>query len=393
MGPSTEKGTWFGSSLCSPATLRSPGTFGPGLRGSLQASSRTRSPPSDLRVWLQVWLPACWLRFDWGGLAPTGRLFRVLVYIPTSSPTGIAWSLLSAETLGAEAVVHAYKDLAEVEQAFRVMKGFALEVGPIRHRLDERVRAHVFLCMLAHYVRWHMEEALAPMLLTDHDPQGGVHLVGTSSDQILYILPSPDPAGRTALRLSALEFLDRLAKVLPPPRIHRHRYHGVFAPNAPLRPLVTARAPEDNALAAQVPGLPFPATPTVSPPKSEAPAPQPPDTGPSRPSKWAALLARIYEVFPLVCPTCQMPLTFIAFLTEPEPITHILSHIGELTSPPLIHPARGPPQTQFAMGPGQPEQDEVAQESFPDDLDQSPEFDPAEPEPVPEDDFDQNSGA
>jgi hypothetical protein len=52
------------------------------------------------------------------------------------------------------------------------MKGFALEVGPIRHRLEERVRAHVFLCMLARYVRWHMEKALAPMLLTDHDPRG-----------------------------------------------------------------------------------------------------------------------------------------------------------------------------------------------------------------------------
>jgi hypothetical protein len=74
--------------------------------------------------------------------------------------------------LGAEEVVQAYKDLSEVEQAFRVMKGFALEVGPIRHRLEERVRAHVFLCMLAHYVRWHMERALAPLLLTDHDPQG-----------------------------------------------------------------------------------------------------------------------------------------------------------------------------------------------------------------------------
>jgi hypothetical protein len=79
---------------------------------------------------------------------------------------------VSAETLGAEAVVQAYKDLSEVEQAFRVMKGFALEVGPIRHRLEERVRAHVFLCMLAYYVRWHMEKALAPMLLVDHDPEG-----------------------------------------------------------------------------------------------------------------------------------------------------------------------------------------------------------------------------
>ncbi len=60
-----------------------------------------------------------------------------------------------------------------MEKAFRVMKGFALEVGPIRHRLEERVRAHVFLCMLAYYVRWHMEKALAPLLLTDHDPEGG----------------------------------------------------------------------------------------------------------------------------------------------------------------------------------------------------------------------------
>ena len=80
---------------------------------------------------------------------------------------------VSSETLGAEEVVRAYKDLSEVEQAFRVMKGFALEVGPIRHRLEERVRAHVFLCMLAYYVRWHMEKRLAPMLFTDHDPEGG----------------------------------------------------------------------------------------------------------------------------------------------------------------------------------------------------------------------------
>ncbi|MGD2123444.1 MAG: IS1634 family transposase [Gemmatimonadota bacterium] len=79
---------------------------------------------------------------------------------------------VSAETLGAGEVVRAYKDLSEVEQAFRVMKGFALEVGPIRHRLEERVRAHVFLCMLAYYVRWYMEKALAPLLLTDHDPGG-----------------------------------------------------------------------------------------------------------------------------------------------------------------------------------------------------------------------------
>jgi hypothetical protein len=222
-----------------------------------------------------------------------------------------------------------------------------------------------------------------------------LHLVGSRSDQILYVLPAPDPAGRTALRLSALEFLDRLAKILPPPRIHRHRYHGVFAPNAPLRPLVTERAHQDNALAAQtsVPHLPFPVTPTASPPMPEPSPHHPPDTVASRSSKWAALLARIYEVFPLICPSCQSPLTFISFLTHPDPITQILAHIGEPTSPPLIHPARGPPQTEFEMGPGSVEAEEVAQESLPDDLDQTPDFDPVEPEPIPEDDLDQSWGA
>jgi hypothetical protein len=86
-------------------------------------------------------------------------------------------------------------------------------------------------------------------------------------------------------------------------------------------------------------------------------------------------------VFPLICPTCQVPLTFIAFLTDPEPITQILAHIGEPTSPPLIHPPRGPPQTELAMGRAGAEAEEAAQGSFPDDLDQTPQFDPASRNP------------
>jgi len=217
-----------------------------------------------------------------------------------------------------------------------------------------------------------------------------LHLVGGCSDQILYLLPGPDPAGRTALRLSALEFLDRLAAILPPPRIHRHRYHGVFAPNAPLRPLVTQRAQQDNALAAQTfsPDSTLPGRPPAPPPQPETPASQPPDTSPSQTSKWAALLARIYEVFPLICPSCQTPLTFIAFLTDPEPITRILIHIGEPTSPPLIHPARGPPQAEFHLDEFHAEErdEEMELPRVPDGIDQTPEFDPAESEPVPEDD-------
>jgi len=74
-----------------------------------------------------------------------------------------------AETLDTGAAVLAYKSLSQVEHAFRSLKTMDLDVRPIHHRLAERVRAHVFLCMLAYYVTWHMHQALAPMLFEDHD--------------------------------------------------------------------------------------------------------------------------------------------------------------------------------------------------------------------------------
>ncbi len=75
------------------------------------------------------------------------------------------------EDLGAEAVVGSYKSLSAVERAFRTEKT-DLEVRPIHHRAPDRVRAHVFLCMLAYYVQWHMRQALAPLLFEDHDRAG-----------------------------------------------------------------------------------------------------------------------------------------------------------------------------------------------------------------------------
>jgi hypothetical protein len=75
-----------------------------------------------------------------------------------------------AEMLDAAAVVSTYKSLAQVERAFRSVKTVDLEVRPVHHRLAGRVRAHVFLCMLAYYVLWHMRKALAPLLFDDHDP-------------------------------------------------------------------------------------------------------------------------------------------------------------------------------------------------------------------------------
>jgi len=73
--------------------------------------------------------------------------------------------------MDAEQTVKAYKNLSSVEQAFRSIKSVDLKVRPIFHRLANRVKAHVFLCMLAYYVEWHMRQALAPILFDDHNKE------------------------------------------------------------------------------------------------------------------------------------------------------------------------------------------------------------------------------
>ena len=78
---------------------------------------------------------------------------------------------LPKETFDDAATVHSYKSLAFVERAFRCIKTVDLQVRPVYHRLADRVRAHVFLCMLAYYLEWHMRQRLAPMLFDDTDKE------------------------------------------------------------------------------------------------------------------------------------------------------------------------------------------------------------------------------
>lgn len=73
------------------------------------------------------------------------------------------------EQLTADNTVRTYKSLSQVERTFRTLKGIDLLVRPIRHRTEERVPAHIFLCMLAYYVEWHMRRALAPILFEDDE--------------------------------------------------------------------------------------------------------------------------------------------------------------------------------------------------------------------------------
>ena len=147
------------------------------------------------------------------------------------------------------------------------------------------------------------------------------------------------PGQHGVVDLEPFEFLDRLADLVPPPRRHRHRYHGVFAPNHPLRPAVTALAIGNLGR------------------RTDAAAPLPLGEGPGEGTRnheqprshdtsriaWAKLIARVAETFPLACPACGGDIRLIAFITDPAPIRKILLHLGEPLEPPPRAPARGPP--------------------------------------------------
>ena len=114
--------------------------------------------------------------------------------------------------------------------------------------------------------------------------------------QLVYHLPKSGADGKTAPPLTPLEFLDRIAALVPPLRKHRHRYHGLLAPNSPLRPAVTACAgqPPEPSRSSVPTGKDTPASSEVAETRRQSPACY----------SWAALIARIYQVLPLLCPEC-----------------------------------------------------------------------------------------
>src|SRR5262249_45679270 len=101
-----------------------------------------------------------------------------------------------AEAINTADTVRAYKSLARVERAFRCLKTTDLEIRPIFHWLSPRVRAHVFLCMLAYYVEWHLRQALAPMLFDDHDRAAGEACAPRRSQRQSRRRPPPAKPGK-----------------------------------------------------------------------------------------------------------------------------------------------------------------------------------------------------
>jgi hypothetical protein len=104
------------------------------------------------------------------------------------------------KALAADDVVGAYKGLARVERAFRSLKTVDLHIRPIHHWLAPRVRAHVFLCMLACHVEWHMRERLKPMLFDDDDPAAAA---GGRASIVAPAQPSPAARRKRASKVTA----------------------------------------------------------------------------------------------------------------------------------------------------------------------------------------------
>jgi hypothetical protein len=107
---------------------------------------------------------------------------------------------LEDKALAAANVVGAYKGLARVERAFRSLKTVDLHLRPIHHWLAPRVRAHVFLCMLACHVEWHMRERLKPMLFDDDDPAGAAR---ERASIVAPAQPSPAALRKRASKVNA----------------------------------------------------------------------------------------------------------------------------------------------------------------------------------------------
>lgn len=192
-----------------------------------------------------------------------------------------------------------------------------------------------------------------------------------NENTLVYNLRRPTVDGRTELLLTPLELLDQLAQLVTPPRLHKHRYCGLLAPNAALRAAVTASAGPAGATlqllqqARSSMGLPSAKEqPATSPAAADLPSPL--STLRRAAARcWALLLVRIYECLPLRCPKCGEPMRIIAFVLERPTIERILDHIGEPTRPPEVLPARSPPQgwlpfDQTPPGAAWPELDQTA---------------------------------
>lgn len=152
-------------------------------------------------------------------------------------------------------------------------------------------------------------------------PLSNDRLAWTPEGKVRYELPRPRSDGTSAIQFQPLELIEKLAALVPRPRAHLVRYHGILAPNAALRPLVVP--------AKQAPVL-----------AGQGPTPGSPPTGLTPWVPWSELLKRVFKVDVAVCDRCGGRRLVIAMITEPTVITAILESMNLPTQVPSVAAAR-----------------------------------------------------
>jgi len=162
--------------------------------------------------------------------------------------------------------------------------------------------------------------------------------------KVIYALRRRWRDGTSAIQFEPLDFLARLAALVPRPRAHLLTYHGVLAPAATWRELIVPRPPSS---AGGTRGGSHGEQPHE--PSSEfAPSPNARQAKRRTRSTWAELMLRAFSIDVLTCPHCGGLRELIAFLTDGLVVRKILEHLGLPTEPPRLAPARAPPEFEFA---------------------------------------------
>jgi hypothetical protein len=156
-------------------------------------------------------------------------------------------------------------------------------------------------------------------------PLAAGSLEKVAEDKYLFKMKSSWSDGTSYIILSGHELLEKLSAIVPPPRAHTTRYHGLLAPNSTLRAKVVPAENNGN-------------TPSEERQKSGSTKYR---------LTWAALLARTFQIDVSVCPACQGKMTIIAFITDPASVRRYLEGEGLEAEPPPVAPARSPPQLEL----------------------------------------------
>jgi hypothetical protein len=158
---------------------------------------------------------------------------------------------------------------------------------------------------------------------------------------VVYRFKKPWDDGTTALKLTPMELMEQLVALVPRPRVHLTRYHGVLGPHYKHRKQIVPKPPELKVVGQE--------QDNIDPKQLELKKKNIP---------WARLLARVFNIDVETCSKCGGKMKIIAAIEDPKVIRKILEHMGLETKPPPLYPARGPPKVQHHF------EDDFAQQHF-----------------------------